>query len=147
MTLRDRLQDDLKSALKGGNKDAVRTLRLLQAGLKNREIELRRPLADDDVVKVLQTAVKQRKEAIAQYEAGGRADLVAQERAELEVLSGYLPDQLGEAELAALVEAAIAEVGATGPKDLGAVMKRVLAQAAGRADGAAVNALVRARLA
>jgi uncharacterized protein YqeY len=147
MTLRDRLQDDLKSALKGGNKDAVRTLRLLQAGLKNREIELRRPLADDDVVKVLQTAVKQRKEAIAQYEAGGRADLVAQERAELEVLSGYLPDQLGEAELAALVDAAIAEVGATGPKDLGAVMKRVLAQAAGRADGAAVNALVRARLA
>jgi uncharacterized protein YqeY len=147
MALRERIQDDLKSALKGGRKDALRALRMLQAGLKNREIELRRPLEDDDVLKVIQGAVKQRKDSIAQYEAGGRDDLVAQERAELDVLSAYLPEQLGQAELEALVDAAIAEVGASGPKDMGAVMKRALALCAGRADGAAVNALVRAKLA
>ena len=147
MALRERIQEDLKAALKGGRKDALRALRMLQAGLKNREIELRRPLTDDDVVKAVQGAVKQRKDSITQFQAGGRADLVAQEQAEVDVLSAYLPAQLGAAELEALVDAAIAEVGATGPKDMGAVMKRAMALCAGKADGSAVNALVRAKLA
>jgi uncharacterized protein YqeY len=147
MTLRARIQEDMKAALKGGLKDDLRTLRLLEAGLKNRKIELRRELTDDEVIKVVQTGVKQRREAIEQYAAGGRADLVAQEQAELEVLSRYLPKQLGTAELEAVVDAAIADVGASGAKDMGAVMKRALALCAGRADGAAVNALVRAKLA
>jgi len=147
MTLRERIQGDLKSALKAGQKDAVRTLRMLEAALKNKQIELRRPLEDAEVVQAIQGGIKQRRDSIAQYEKGGRPDLVAQEQAEADVLTGYLPAQLTDAELDALVQAAIAEVGATGPKDLGAVMKRVMAQAAGRAEGGRINALVRARLA
>jgi len=147
MTLRERIQGDLKSALKAGQKDAVRTLRMLEAALKNKQIELRRPLEDAEVVQAIQGGIKQRRDSIAQYEKGGRPDLVAQEQAEADVLTGYLPAQLTDAELDAMVQAAIAEVGATGPKDLGAVMKRVMAQAAGRAEGGRINALVRARLA
>jgi uncharacterized protein YqeY len=146
-TLRERIQGDLKSALKAGRKDVVRTLRMLEAALKNKQIELRRPLTDPEIVQAVQAGIKQRRESIAQYAKGGRADLVAQEEAEAAVLADYLPAQLSEAELDAMVRAAIAEVGATGPKDLGAVMKRVMGQAAGRADGARINALVRARLA
>ena len=146
-TLRERIQGDLKSALKAGDKDAVRTLRMVEAALKNKQIELRRDLSDAEVVQAVQGGIKQRRDSIAQYEKGGRADLVAQEEAEVAVLTRYLPAQLSEAELTALVEAAIAEVGATGPKDLGAVMKQVMAKAAGRAEGGRINALVRAKLA
>lgn len=147
MTLRERILGDLKGSLKAGRKDAVRTLRMLESSLKNKQIEMQRPLEDAEVVQVIQTAVKQRRESIAQYEKGGRADLVAQETAELEVLRGYLPEPLTDAELEAVVTAAIAEVGASGPKDLGAVMKRVMAEAAGRVEGGRVNAVVRAKLA
>jgi uncharacterized protein YqeY len=146
-TLRERIQGDLKSALKAGRKDAVRTLRMLEAALKNKQIELRRPLTDPEVVQAVQAGIKQRRESIAQYAKGGRADLVAQEEEEAAVLALYLPAQLSEAELDALVQAAVTEVGATGPKDLGAVMKRVMAEAQGRAEGARINAAVRARLA
>jgi uncharacterized protein YqeY len=146
-TLRERIQGDLKSALKAGDKDAVRTLRMVEAALKNKQIELRRDLNDAEVVQAVQGGIKQRRDSIAQYEKGGRADLVAQEEAEVAVLTEYLPAQLSEAELTALVEAAIADVGATGPKDLGAVMKQVMAKAAGRAEGGRINALVRAKLA
>lgn len=147
MTLRDRIQDDLKAALKGGRKDAVRTLRMLQAAVKNREIELRHPLSDDEFIRVVQGQVKQRKDAIAQYQAGNRPDLVAQEQAEADLLAGYLPEPLDEAELEAIVDAAVRELGASGMKDMGAVMKQVLAACAGRAEGAVVSAKVRARLA
>jgi uncharacterized protein YqeY len=147
MTFRDRIQDDLKAALKEGRKDAVRTLRMLQAALKNREIEVRHPLNDDEVTRVIQGQVKQRNDSIAQYEAGNRPDLVAQERAEADLLAAYLPEPLSEAELDGLVDAAIREVGAGGMKDMGAVMKHVLAACGGRADGSVVNAKVRARLA
>lgn len=147
MTLRERIQGDLKGSLKAGAKDAVRTLRMLESTLKNKQIELRRALDDAEVVQVIQSAVKQRRESITQYEKGGRPDLVAQETAELEVLQGYLPEPLTDAELEAVVSAAIAEVGASGPKDLGAVMKQVMAQAAGRVEGGRVNAVVRAKLA
>jgi len=146
-TLRERIQGDLKSALKAGDKAAVRTLRMVEAALKNKQIELRRDLSDAEVVQAVQGGIKQRRDSIAQYGKGGRADLVAQEEAEVTVLTRYLPAQLSEAELTALVEAAIAEVGATGPKDLGAVMKQVMAKAAGRAEGGRINALVRAKLA
>ncbi len=120
---------------------------MVEAALKNKQIELRRDLSDAEVVQAVQGGIKQRRDSIAQYEKGGRADLVAQEEAEVTVLTRYLPAQLSEAELTALVEAAIAEVGATGPKDLGAVMKQVMAKAAGRAEGGRINALVRAKLA
>lgn len=147
MTLRDQIQDDLKVALKAGRKDAVRTLRMLQAALKNREIELRQPLDDDQVAKVIQGQLKQRNDSIAQFTTGNRPDLVAQEQAEADLLAAYLPKPLSEAEVEALVDTAIREVGAGGMKDMGAVMKHVLAHCAGRADGAVVNAKVRARLA
>lgn len=132
--------------MKAGEKDAVRTLRMVGAAIKNREIELRHELADEDVVRVVQGAVKQRKEAIAQYRQGGRDDLVAQEQAEVGVLERYLPEQLSDEELDGIVEGAIRELAATGLKDMGAVMKRVLAACAGRVDGARVNAKVRERL-
>jgi uncharacterized protein YqeY len=137
----------LKSALKAGRKDALRTLRMLEAALKNKQIELRRELSDAEVVQAVQGGIKQRRDSIAQYEKGGRDDLVAQERAEVEVLTDYLPAQLSDAELEAMVQAAITEVGASGMGDLGAVMKQVMAKAAGRAEGGRINALVRAKLA
>lgn len=147
MTLRDRIRGDLTASLKAGRKDALRTLRMLESALKNKEIELRRALEEAEVVQAIQGAIKQRREAIALYERGGRQDLVAQEGAEVEVLSDYLPQQLSDAELEAMVDAAIEAVGAAGPKDLGAVMKQVMGAAAGRVDGARVNAVARARLA
>ncbi len=133
--------------MKSRDKTAVSTLRMLSSTLKNKEIETRAPLTDDDVLRLIQTGIKQRREAMVQYEEGGRADLVEQEKAEAEVLERYLPSQLSEAELESVVEAAISQVGATSIKDMGQVMKQVLAQVAGRADGGAVNAKVREKLA
>lgn len=146
MPLAEKIQEDIKSAMKSGQKDAVGALRMLSSALKNKQIELQRPLADDDVVRVVQSAIKQRKDAAQQFDDAGRGELAAKERAEVVVFEAYLPAQLSDAELEGLVEQAVAAVGATGPKDMGAVMKHVLAACAGRAEGAVVSAKVRARL-
>ncbi len=147
MSLAEKIREDLKSAMKDRRADALRTLRMVLAGMKNRAIELGRELTDDDVLKLLQTAVKQRKDSIQQFESGGRPELAAQEQEEIDVLAVYLPEKMSSEDLGQVVDAVITELSATSIKEMGAVMKSVLARCAGRADGAAVNTLVRARLA
>jgi uncharacterized protein len=146
MTLRERITEDMKSALRAGAKDRLGVVRLILAAIKQREVDERITLDDAQVLAVLDKMAKQRKESIAQFESGGRADLVARETAELAVVQSYLPAQLSDAELDALIAAAIAATGAASVKDMGKVMGFVKGKAAGRADMGAVGARIRQRL-
>lgn len=146
MTLKARITEDMKAAMRAGEKERLGTIRMLQAAIKQREVDERITLDDSQVIAVLEKMVKQRRESITQFEAGGRADLVAKETAELKLLQGYLPAQLSPAELDALIDAAIAQTGATTIKDMGKVMGIVKTGAAGRADMGAVGARIKARL-
>lgn len=141
--LRERLDADLKEALRA--RDAIRTstIRLARAALQNAEIDRRRPLTEAEVVEVLQREVKRRREAIEGFERGGRADLVQREQLELAILLGYLPPGLSEVELRRLAQEVIAEVGATSERDLGRVMGPLMRRVAGRAEGRAVERVVR----
>jgi uncharacterized protein YqeY len=132
--------------MKSGNRVAVSAIRLSLSEIKNAVIDKRRPLEDNEVVNILRSGVKKRLESIEMFAKGGRQDLVDKETAELKVLEGFLPAGLPAAELEALVVAAIAETGAASMKDIGKVMKAVLPKVAGRADGAEVNKLIRAKL-
>jgi len=146
MTLKERITEDMKAAMRAGAKERLGTIRMLQAAIKQREVDERITLDDSQVLAVLEKMVKQRKESITQFTAGGRPDLVAKETAELELLQAYLPAQLSEAELDALITAAIAQAGASSIKDMGKVMGLVKGQAAGRADMGAVGARIKAKL-
>lgn len=146
MSLKERITEDMKAAMRAGEKDRLATIRMLQAAIKQREVDERIQLDDAQVLSVIEKMQKQRKEAIAQFEAGGRADLVAKESAEMAVLKGYLPAQLSDAELDALIAEAIAATGASSVKDMGKVMGAVKAKAAGRADMGAVGARIKAKL-
>lgn len=146
MKLMDRLQQDMVQAVKARDSARVGVIRYVRSEAKNREIELRRALEDDDVVDVLSRIAKKHHEAIEQFEMGGRADLVERERTQLSIVEQYLPERLSDSELDALVADVIAEVGASGPKDIGQVMKTLMPKVRGRADGRAVNDLVRSRL-
>ena len=146
MPLKAQIQEDMKAAMRGGEKSRLATIRLLMAAIKQREVDERIELDDAQVLSVLDKMVKQRRESIAQFEAGGRADLVASENAELTQLSAYLPEQLSSAELDAMINEAIAASGATSIKDMGKVMAAIKAKAAGRADMGAVGARIKARL-
>jgi len=132
--------------MKAREQTRVSTLRMLMAAMKNTQVEKGHELSDDEVVEVVSREAKRRRESMEAFEKGGRAELVEKEKAELAVLEAYLPQQLGEDELAALVDEAISETGASSPKEMGAVMKVVMGKVKGRADGAAVSAMVRARL-
>jgi uncharacterized protein YqeY len=147
MSLRERITEDMKTAMRSGDKERLGHIRMLQAAIKQREVDERITLDDTQVMAVLEKMIKQRREAIAQFEAGGRADLAAKEATEITLLQTYLPEQLSAAELEALVAAAIAETGATTVKDMGKVMGLVKGRAAGRADMGAVGALIKAKLA
>lgn len=142
MSLLEQIQDDTKTALKAGEKDTVQALRMLTADLKNAAIE-----GNDDEVAVLQSARKRRLDAAQQFRDAGRTEMAEGEEAEAELIKRYLPEQIGEEELAQIVEDAIAETGAESPKDMGQVMKVVMGKTKGRADGAQVSALVKERLA
>ena len=144
--LRDRISDEMRAAMKAREQTRVSTLRMLMAAMKNTQVEKGHELSDDEVVEVVAREAKRRRESMEAFEKGGRAELVEKEGAELAVLEAYLPEQLGEDELGALVDEAIAETGASSPKEMGAVMKVVMGKVKGRADGAAVSAMVRARL-
>ncbi|HSH70663.1 MAG TPA: GatB/YqeY domain-containing protein [Deferrisomatales bacterium] len=146
-TLQERIDAAAVAAMK--SREAVRlgTLRMVRAALKNREIDKRAPLEETDVLQVLGTQAKQRRESIEQYRAGGREELAAKEEAELAVLQEFLPRELDEHELRAAVVAAVTEVGAGGPRDMGRVMGVLMPRLQGRADGGAVNRLVREVLA
>ncbi len=147
MSLQKTIESDFLVAYKAKEETRVGTLRMLKAALKNRQVELLRELSDDDVLEVIGRQAKQRKESIEQFDAAGRTDLSAKEHAELAILEAYLPRQLSDAELAAAVDAAVAQVGASGMKDMGAVMKALMAAHKGAIDGAKASAAVRARLA
>jgi len=147
MALKERITEDMKSAMRSGEKERLATIRLITAAIKQREVDERITLDDVQVLSVIEKMVKQRKESIVQFEAGGRADLVAKENSELAVLTAYQPQQLGEAEVDQLIAAAISATGAASIKDMGKVVAHVKTAAAGRADMAAVSARVKARLA
>jgi len=146
MALKERITEDMKSAMRSGEKQKLAAIRLILAAIKQREVDERVTLDEPQVLSVIEKMAKQRRESITQFEAGGRADLVAQEKAELDLLTAYLPTPLTEAELDALIGQAIAATGAASLKDMGKVVAQVKTAAAGRADMARVSALVKARL-
>jgi len=146
MTLKERITEDMKTAMRSGEKDRLAVIRLLQAAIKQREVDERIMLDDAQVTSVLEKMIKQRKESIVAFEKGARADLVAKETAEIAVLQPYLPAQLSEAELDAIIADAIASTGAASIKDMGKVMGAVKAKAAGKADMGAVGARIKAKL-
>jgi len=146
MTLKERITEDMKTAMRSGEKDRLAVIRLLQAAIKQREVDERITLDDAQVTAVLEKMIKQRKESVVAFEKGGRADLVAKENAEIAVLQPYLPAQLSEPELDALIAEAIASTGAASIKDMGKVMGVVKAKAAGKADMGAVGARIKAKL-
>ena len=145
-TLKDRITEDMKTAMRGGDKERLGTIRMLQAAIKQREVDERITLDDAQVLAVIEKMIKQRKESIAQFEQGGRTDLVAKEQAEMAQLQAYLPAQLSESELDALIRDAITSTGATTIKDMGKVMGIVKSKAAGRADMSAVSTRIKAAL-
>jgi uncharacterized protein len=146
-TLKERITEDMKTAMRAGEKERLGTIRMLQAAIKQREVDERITLDDAQVLAAIEKMIKQRKESIAQFEQGGRADLAAKERQEIEQLQAYLPAQLSDEEVDALIKDAIATTGAATIKDMGKVMGVVKAQAAGRADMGAVSARIKAALA
>jgi len=147
MTLKARITEDMKDAMRAKDAPRLSTIRLLLAAIKQREVDERRELSDPDVVAVIEKMVKQRRDSIAQFEAGKRPDLVAIEQGELGVLAGYQPQQLSDAEIEAAIAEAIAATGAAGPAGMGKVMAELKGKLAGRADMSAVSGKVKARLA
>jgi uncharacterized protein YqeY len=146
MSLKNQITEDMKSAMKAGDKDRLKTVRLIMAAIKQVEVDKRVELDDAGVLSVLDKMVKQRRDSVTQFEKGDRDDLAAIEKAEIEVLAEYLPEQLSAEELAALVDEVIAATGAEGMRDMGKVMGQIKAKAAGRADMGAVSATVKERL-
>ncbi|MGS1077514.1 GatB/YqeY domain-containing protein [Pseudoxanthomonas beigongshangi] len=147
MPLKQQLTDDMKAAMKAGDKDTLGVVRLVNAAIKQREVDERIELDDAAVLAVLEKMVKQRKDSVNQYEAAGREDLAAVERAEIVVIERYLPAKLGEAEILAAIDAAIAETGASGPADMGKLMGVLKPRLAGQADMGQVSALVKKKFA
>ena len=146
MTLKERITEDMKTAMRSGEKDRLAVIRLLQAAIKQREVDERIVLDDAQITSVLEKMIKQRKESIVAFEKGARADLVAKETAEIAVLQPYLPAQLSDADLDVIIAEAIASTGAASIKDMGKVMGVVKTKAAGKADMGAVGARIKAKL-
>jgi len=146
MSLKARITEDMKAAMRAGEKDRLSCIRMLQAGIKQREVDERVELGDAEVLAVIEKMIKQRRESVVQFEAGKRADLVAKESAEIALLSGYLPAQLGEAELATLIREAVAATGASSMKDMGKVMAALKPKVQGRADLGALSARIKSAL-
>jgi uncharacterized protein YqeY len=146
MPLKNQITEDMKSAMKAGDKDRLKTVRLIMAAIKQVEVDQRIEIDDAGVLSVLEKMVKQRRDSVEQFEKGGRDDLAAIEKAEIEVLEAYLPEQLSADEITALVNEIIAATGAEGMRDMGKVMGQIKARAAGRADMGAVSAAVKERL-
>jgi len=147
MGLKEQIAADMKDAMKAKDMDRLNALRLVQSAFKNREIELRpNPITEEDFTAVIKKLVKQRKESIEQYQAAKRQDLVDAETKELKLLETYLPQQMGREQLDAIVAQVIAETGAKSAKDMGTVMKAVIAKTAGTADNKMVSELVKAKL-
>jgi len=146
VTLKERITEDMKAAMRAGEKERLSTIRMVQAAIKQREVDERVTLDDAQVLAVLEKMIKQRRESVVQFEQGGRADLAAREQTEIELLQSYLPAQLSDAEIESIIREAIATTGAASVKDMGKVMGVVKSQAAGRADMGAVSARIKAAL-
>ncbi|HEY9431611.1 MAG TPA: GatB/YqeY domain-containing protein [Blastocatellia bacterium] len=147
MTFLDRINEDLKAAMKSKDSDRLSTLRMVKTALKNREIDKMEALTDEEAIKVLQSLVKQRRDSIEQYQQAGRIELAEKEAAEIKVIEEYLPAALDDAAIARVVEETIVETGASSMKEMGAVMKAVMAKLAGQTvDGKAVNQIVKSKL-
>jgi uncharacterized protein YqeY len=147
MSLKEKITEDMKAAMRAKESNKLATIRLLTAAIKQREVDERIELSDDQVLSVIEKMIKQRKDSVTQFEAGGRQDLADIEKAEMAILSGYMPAQMSDAEVQAEVLAAVAQVSAAGPQDMGKVMGVLKAKLAGRADMTAVSAQVKAALA
>ncbi|MCX7215892.1 MAG: GatB/YqeY domain-containing protein [Burkholderiales bacterium] len=146
MTLKETLSEDMKSAMRAKDSEKLATIRLINAAIKQREVDERIELGDDQVLSVIEKMIKQRKDSITQFEAGGRQDLADKEKSEITVLAAYMPAQMSEAEVQAEVATAVTQAGASGPQDMGKVMAVLKPKLAGRADMTAVSALVKAAL-
>jgi len=145
-TLKGRITEDMKAAMRSGEKERLGVIRMITAAIKQREVDERISLDDSQVISVLEKMVKQRKESVVQFRAGNRADLVEKETSEITLLQAYLPKQLSDAELDVLIDAAIAASGAAGIKDMGKVMGIIKGKAQGQADMAVVGAKIKAKL-
>lgn len=141
--MRDDINRDMIAAMKSGDKERLSTLRMLLSAVKYKEVDAKHQLNDEEVVSVLSTLVKQRQDSIDQFRKGGREDLVEKETREAEVLKGYLPPQLSEGEVRDIVRKAAEETGAAGPRDMGKLMKSIMPQVKGKADGKLVNDIVK----
>ena len=146
MSLKERITEDMKAAMRAGEKERLGVIRMITSAIKQREVDERIVLDDTQVLSVLEKMIKQRKESLVHFQAGNRQDLVEKEAAEITLLQGYLPSQLSAAEIDALINDAVAAAGATGIKDMGKVMAIIKAKAQGRADLGKVGALIKARL-
>jgi len=142
MNLAEQLNEDMKQAMKAGEKFRLSTIRMVRASIKNQEIELRRPLNDDEVLQVVGRDLKQRRDSLQDFERAGREDLVEQMKGEIEIISQYLPQQLNEEEIKAIVMQTIQETGASSKADMGKLMGALMPKVKGRADGKLVNQLV-----
>ena len=146
MSLKEKITDDMKAAMRAKDTGRLATIRLLTAAMKQKEVDERIELSDTHVLAIIEKMIKQRKDSIAQFEAGGRQDLAEIEKAEMAVLSEYMPAAMSDAEVQAEVDAAVTSVGATGPQDMGKVMAILKPKLAGRADMTAVSAKVKTAL-
>lgn len=146
MELRETIDADIKNALKTGAKDKLSTLRMLSAALKNKQIDKRRALTEDEVTETVRSLIKQRKDSIEQFGKGGRQDLVDKEAAEVAVLEAYLPQQMSREEIEVMVRDVVARTGAQGAKDMGKIMKELIPLVGARADGKLVSELVKQAL-
>ncbi|MBN8212466.1 MAG: GatB/YqeY domain-containing protein [Xanthomonadales bacterium] len=147
MSLKQRLTEDMKTAMKAGEKDRLGTIRLINAAIKQKEVDERVEMDDTLVLAILEKMMKQRKDSVSQFEAANREDLAVIERAEMAIIEQYLPAKLGEAEVLAVIDAVIAATGATGPADMGKVMGAIKPKLAGQADMGEVSKLIKQRLA
>ena len=146
MSLKERIQQDAKDAMRARDRERLATIRLITAAIKQREVDERIELDDEQVLLVLDKMCKQRRESISQFEKAARDDLIAQEVSELDIIQGYLPEQLDDDEIGALIDAAMADTGASSIKDMGKVMGQLKPKLQGRADMGAVSAMIKSRL-
>lgn len=146
MSLEEKIVEEMKQAMKANDKIRLSTIRMIRSSLKNREIDLRRTLEDEDIFKVIQGMVRKGEESVEQFQAGGRNDLVEKEKAEIEILKSFLPQPISQEEIVRIIDETIQETQAASMKDLGKVMKAVMPKLGGKADGKVINQLVKERL-
>ncbi len=146
MSLEEKLVEEMKQAMKSNDKLRLSTIRMIRSGVKNKEIELRKKLEDEEIERVIQVMVRKGEESVEQFQTGGRTDLVEKEKKEIEILKSFLPQPLSQEEILKIIDQSIQETQASSPKDIGKVMKSVMPKIAGKADGKLINQLVKERL-